>query len=65
MTGMHKFARVRQTTDNWYAFYTCPNPYGSGLFPAKTTRTRKRPSKVPCLFRVEYSNKRLRKKGAN
>ena len=60
MDAMHKFARVRQTTHHWYAFYTCPNPYGSGLYPAKTTHTYKRPSRVPCLFRVEYANKHLK-----
>lgn len=61
MNAMHKFARIRQTTAYWYAFYTCPNPYGTGLYPAKTTRTRKRQSRVPCLFREERVNKRLHK----
>ena len=60
MDAMHKFARIRQTTHHWYAFYTCPNPYGSGLYPAKTTPTHKRPSRVPCLFRVEHANKKLK-----
>ncbi len=61
MNAQHKFIRVRQSTLFWYAFYYCPNPYGEGYFPAKATRTKKRPSKVPCLFRVEHASHKLRK----
>ena len=59
MDVMHKFARVRQNTMFWYAFYTCPNTHGKGFYPAKTTHTHKRQSRVPCLFRVERENRRL------
>lgn len=64
--GMKKHARVRQTTTIWYAFWRCPNPYGDGWVPLKTTHTHKMPSKVPCLFRREHAEHSFRNtKGAN
>ena len=60
MNGMKKHVRVRQATNMWYAFWRCPNPYGSGWVPLKTSHTYKQPSRVPCLFRRETSVHKFR-----
>ena len=57
MNGMKKRFRVRQTTDMWYGFYQCPNPYGEGWVPLKSAGVHKREPKVPCLYRIETIDK--------
>lgn len=61
MNAQKKFARVRQTTTSWYAFYWCPNPYGAGFVPLKSSHTKNRRPRVSCLFRVERETHKLRK----
>ena len=51
---------VRQFPNMWDAFLVCRSVSGY-LYKSSHYMPEKRPSKVPCLFRVETSVKRIKK----
>ena len=55
--------QLEQTPDIWHAFLVLRSVSGNELYkgPHIMPENAKRPSKIPCLFRVEMKNKHMKK----